>query len=240
MKEIHVETNDHSKIWMVIPAYNEETTLGQILKELCNKGYSIIVIDDCSKDETCQVALKYPVVVLRHAINLGQGAALQTGFDFLNHYMSATCIVTFDSDGQHSIEDIPKVIEPVLNGTYDVVLGSRFKDTKFTTLRKNGMPFSKFLTLKMGIFFTRLTTRLRVTDTHNGLRALSGKALKEIHIAQNRMAHGSEILSQIAKAKIPFCEVPVEVKYTDYSKKKGQSIFNSINIIWDLFIGRDE
>ena len=240
MKDIRDKTEDHSTIWIVIPAYNEETTLGQILQALCKKDYSILVIDDSSRDATCEVAMNFQVVVLRHGINLGQGATLQTGFDYLKKNTNATCVVTFDSDGQHNIEDIQKVIEPVITSGYDVALGSRFKDSNYSMLRKNGMPFLKFITLKIGVAFTRLTTRLKVTDTHNGLRAISGNALKEINITQNRMAHGSEILSQIAKARLSYCEVPVEITYSDYSKKKGQSIFNSINIIWDLFIGRDE
>ena len=184
--------------------------------------------------------MDYPVVVLRHLVNLGQGAALQTGFDYINRYSDVKCAVTFDSDGQHSITDIQKVIKPVLSGEFEVVLGSRFIESRYADLKKNGMPLLKYLTLKMGILFTRLTTRLNVTDTHNGLRAFSGKALKTIRITQNRMAHGSEILSQIARAKLSYCEAPVNISYTEYSKKKGQSIFNSINILWDLLTGRDE
>jgi len=240
MKENHQKNNLPYNVWIVIPAYNEESMLGSLLDELCSKNYSLIVVDDCSRDATCDIAMQYPVVVLRHTVNLGQGAALQTAFDYITANSEASCVVTFDSDGQHTVEDIQKVIEPVLNGNFDAVLGSRFLNSTYSMLKKNGMPFSKYLTLKLGVLFTRVSTGLKVTDTHNGLRAFSASGLKRIQITQNRMAHGSEILTQIARAKIQFCEVPVKIAYTDYSRKKGQSIFNSINIIWDLLIGSDE
>lgn len=240
MKESGRENNPLPRIWVVVPAYNEETSIGQVLQSLCSSGYSIVVVDDCSKDSTSAVAMQYPVAILRHLVNLGQGAALQTGFDYIKSSSSVKCAVTFDSDGQHCAEDIQKVIEPIINKKCDVVLGSRFIGKKYANLRATGIPFSKYLTLKLGVLFTKLTTGLKVTDTHNGLRAFSGKALANIQITHNRMAHGSEILSLIAKHKLSYLEVPVSISYTEYSKKKGQSIFNSLNILWELFWGRDE
>jgi glycosyltransferase involved in cell wall biosynthesis len=234
-----VSPASRSSIWVVIPAYNEEKVIGQVLSEVCKKGYSVLVIDDCSKDGTKEIVLQYPVTLLVHSINLGQGAALQTGFEYILNFTDATFIVTFDSDGQHDVEDIEPLLSPVISGNVEVALGSRFllpnhKSGKFTDI-----PLSKIITLKLGILFTRISTGLKLTDTHNGLRAFSCSAIKKVKITQNRMAHASEILMQISHKKIPFCEVPVNISYTEYSKQKGQSIFNAVNIIWDLILGNE-
>ena len=226
---------EHHDIWVVIPAYNEETTIGQVLEQFQGEPYSILVVDDCSTDGTSEIALKYPITLLRHIINLGQGAALQTGFDYILKQTSAKYIITFDSDGQHQISDLPKLLEPLKAENIDVTLGSRFITNETT----KQIPFTKLVTLKLGLLFTKLTTKLKVTDTHNGLRGFTAEALKKIQIHQNRMAHASEILSQIAKQELKYKEVPVAVLYTSYSKKKGQSVFNAFNILWDLFIGKE-
>lgn len=221
--------------WIIIPAYNEGESIDLVLEDFCEKNYSILVVDDCSHDNTMDVALKHPIILLKHIINLGQGAALQTGFDYIIDNSKAKYVVTFDSDGQHDVTDIPKLLEPLVNQGYDVVLGSRFLDKDLL----QNIPLSKWLVLKIGVLFTKLTTGLKVTDTHNGLRAFSIEALRKIYITQDRMAHASEILSQISKNNLRWIEVPVTIHYTEYSKKKGQSIWNSLNILWDLFLGRD-
>lgn len=225
-----------SNTWVVIPAYNEETTIGQVLDQFQGTQYSVLVIDDCSRDNTSEIALSYSVTFLRHIINLGQGAALQTGFDYVLNHTAAEYIITFDSDGQHQISDIPKLLEPLKTGNYDVTLGSRF----ITKASKDKIPFIKLATLKLGLVFTKLTTKLKVTDTHNGLRGFTRNALKKIQIHQSRMAHASEILSEIAKKGLRYKEIPVSVLYTPYSRKKGQSIFNAFNILWDLFTGKEQ
>lgn len=222
-------------VWVVIPAYNEEETLANVLEAFSEENYSLLVIDDGSDDHTSNIALAYPVVLLRHMINLGQGAALKTGFDYLINQTNAKYVVTFDSDGQHNVNEIHQLINPLISQNYDVVLGSRF----LTGRNGNNIPLSKLITLKLGVLFTRMTTKLKVTDTHNGLRGFTIEALKRIQISQNGMAHASEIISEIAKKELRWKEVQVTIEYTSYSKKKGQSIFNSVNILWDLFFGRD-
>lgn len=222
-------------ICVVIPAYNEAEVIARVLDDFAETPYQVVVIDDCSTDETAEIVSRYPVTLLHHMINLGQGAALQTGFSYVCKHNLADFVVSFDSDGQHDVDDIPALVSPLLGGGVDVVLGSRFVQGR----KVEGMPGSKWITLKLGLFFTRLTTGLKLTDTHNGLRAFTLSALRRIYITQNRMAHASELLNQVSRNKLRYCEVPVTVRYTDYSKKKGQSIFNSLNILWDLFFGRD-
>jgi len=238
MKTIETEDKIRPEIiqetWVVISAFNEEESIGEVLSKLAEKGYHIIIVDDCSTDQTSKVALDFPVTLLKHLVNLGQGAAIQTGFDYILKHTDAKYIITFDADGQHDVDDIPGLLLPLATGKSDVALGSRF--LRSTT--GSGMPKSKMITLQLGLIFTRISTGLKLTDTHNGLRGMKRDVLNKIKIEQNRMAHASEILTQIAQHKIRYCEVPVTIRYTPYSKKKGQSIFNSLNILWDLFIGK--
>jgi len=232
MKALNHKSQD---VWVIIPAFNEESSIGKVLDQFTETDYSVLVIDDCSQDSTPTIVLDYPVILLQHAANLGQGAALQTGFDFVKKYTSAKYVVTFDSDGQHEVEEIIKLVESLQCQKYDVVLGSRFLQPN-PNIR---IPLGKTIILKFGLFFTRITTRMSVTDTHNGLRGFTINALRNINIQQNRMAHASEILSQISLKNLRWKEVPVTIHYTEYSIKKGQSVFNAFNILWELLFRRE-
>jgi glycosyltransferase involved in cell wall biosynthesis len=221
------------KICVILPAYNEGTVLNQVLDELTKTPYQIIVVDDGSSDDTYRIAEKYPVHLLRHGCNLGQGAALQTGITYALSLPDTEVIVTFDADGQHHPSQIKEIIQPVLSGKADVALGSRF-------LRKDSaenISAARRFILGMAVVFTKLTTHLAITDTHNGFRAFSRAGAKKIRITQNGMSHASEILKQIHQEKLVYCEVPVTITYTDYSTGKGQSLLNAINILWDSFFG---
>ena len=220
-------------VWVVIPAYNEAQVLKEVLGELrdYNRLYNIVVVDDGSSDETVSVASGFDVHILRHPVNLGEGAAIATGIEYAL-LEKADVVVTFDADGQMSAEDIGAVVNEVLEEGVDVALGSRF-----LTARPKGMPRMKKIGLKLATMLTRISTGLKITDTHNGLKAFKAEALRKIVITQNRMAHASEILSEIARNRLVYREVPVTIRYTEYSKTKGQSIFNTINILYELFTG---
>lgn len=219
-------------LWVVIAAYNEEPRLGATLAGLRARGYeNVAVVDDGSRDRTVEVALASGVWVLRHVVNLGQGAALQTGIRFALGRGAAT-IVTFDADGQHDPDEIPTVAAPVRAGTADVALGSRFLG------RAVDIPFSRKLILRGGVLFTRLFSGIHVTDTHNGFRALSRSAAERLKITQNRMAHASEILDQIMALGLRYVEVPVTIRYSAETMAKGQSSWNAVKIVAELFLGR--
>ena len=220
-------------VWVVIPAYNEAAVLGSVLGELqqCDPSYNVVVVDDGSSDQTAAVAGGLPVHLLVHPVNLGQGAALATGIEYALG-KKADIVVTFDADGQMCPQDIALLVKEVAEGAVDVALGSRF-----LTLAPAAMPRMKKVLLKLATVLTRLSTGLKVTDTHNGIRAFRAEALGKIVLTQNRMAHASEMLSEIARNKLIYKEVPVSIRYTQYSKAKGQSIFNSINILFELFTG---
>ncbi len=219
-------------VWIVVPAYNEGPRLAQTLSELTAAGLGkVVVVDDGSNDATWSVAAEQPVWLLRHLFNCGQGAALQTGIDFALR-QGARIIVTFDADGQHRLEDVQSLIEPLRQGTAEVVLGSRFLG------HAEGMPAARRIVLRLGVLFTRCVSRVQVTDTHNGLRAFSRTAAKRIRISQNRMAHASEILDQLRILGLRYVEVPVGIRYTEQSLEKGQSSWNALKIAGQFLLGR--
>jgi glycosyltransferase involved in cell wall biosynthesis len=190
-----------------------------------------LVVDDGSRDATFDIALAGGAIAIRHPVNLGQGAALQTGIEYaLSH--GAEVMVTFDADGQHRASDIGVLLAALKRERAEFALGSRFLG------RSVHLPQARRLLLLAATLFTRLTTRLRLTDTHNGLRAMTRRGAAAIHLRQNRMAHASEILSQVAGSGLRYVEVPVTVEYSAYSLAKGQRLGDSVMVLFDLFAGK--
>jgi glycosyltransferase involved in cell wall biosynthesis len=218
-------------VWIIIPAYNEGERLGATLTSLAEFSPRIVVIDDGSTDSTATETLRHSVWLLRHSLNRGQGAALQTGIEFALE-RGAEIIVTFDADGQHTVRDIDALVEPVRKGSADVALGSRFLGSTV------GLPQGRRLILKLGIVFTRIFSQIKVSDTHNGLRAFSRTAAQCICITHDRMAHASEILDQIRAQGLRYQEVPVTIHYTPSTLAKGQSSWNALKMAGQLILGR--
>ena len=219
------------RVWIVIAAYNEAAAIGDVVAGLIPEYPDVVVVDDGSEDNTARIARAAGATVVVHPVNLGQGAALQTGIVFALRN-DAKSIVTFDADGQHRVEDISRLLEALERSGADVALGSRFLGTALD------MPSSRRTLLKAATLFTRLTTGLALTDAHNGLRAFRRKAAEKIKLRQNRMAHASEILEQIAANRLSYVEVPVTIVYSAYSLAKGQKATNAITILADLLAGR--
>ncbi|MEK6372841.1 MAG: glycosyltransferase family 2 protein [Acidobacteriota bacterium] len=218
-------------IFVVVPAYNEAEAIGGVLEELRRTAATIVVVDDCSTDDTVAIARAAGATVLRHAVNRGQGAALQTGLRYAL-LQGAKIIVTFDSDGQHDAADLAALVAPIRAGRAEFVLGSRFLEPRSTI-----PPARRFL-LKLAVVFTRLTSGLRVTDAHNGLRALSRRAASSIDIKLDRMAHASELMDQIRRGGLPYAEVAVSVRYTPYARRKGQRGVHALRVAFDYLVGR--
>ncbi|HUR81446.1 MAG TPA: glycosyltransferase family 2 protein [Thermoanaerobaculia bacterium] len=218
-------------ISVVIPAYNEAEAVGGVVAELVGRGHRVIVVDDGSRDATTSAAKRNGAIVLRHAVNRGQGAALQTGIAYALK-RGAEFIVTFDSDGQHAAEDVDALVAPLLAHRADVTLGSRFRGST------EGMTALRRMMLKAAVLFTRYASGARVTDTHNGLRAFTRAAAAKLDIRLDRMAHASEILDQIVQHGLRYEEVPVHVRYTAYSRRKGQSSIAALRILADYVLGR--
>ena len=217
----------------IIPAYNEEKRIIASAQDALRFVDEIVVVDDCSHDNTHVHAQSTGAHVLHHIVNRGQGAALQTGVDYALKELNADIIVHFDADGQMMADDIPKLIAPLVSGQADIALGTRFLEK-----RAQNMPWSRLLTLKLATWFTVLFSGISVTDTHNGFRALSRKAAEDLTITLNRMAHASQILDLIKVKGLRFIEVPVTIRYTDETLEKGQSSLGSFVILKDLFMDR--
>ncbi len=217
-----------SQVWVTIAAYNEASVIARVISNLSSCGYRIVVVDDGSSDATRDIALANGAIAIRHPVNLGQGAALQTGITYALS-QGADAIVTFDADGQHRASDIAALLGALKRDDSEFALGSRFLG------RSLRLPPARRLLLRAATLFTRLTTGLRLTDTHNGLRAMTRRGAAAIQLRQNRMAHASEILSQIASSGLRYSEVPVTVEYTAYSLAKGQRLGDSLTILFDLF-----
>jgi len=201
------------KIFVLIPAFNEETVIREVITEIRKAGYeNIIVVDDGSADNTQIAAQKeIGVISLRHSINRGKGAAVKTGIEAAK-MLGADIVVTIDGDGQHNPDDIAKMLELIEQGN-DVVLGSRLKNPK-------GMPLWKIAANHFGNFCTWAIYGLWVTDSQSGFRAYSKKALELIDTKTDRYEYDSEVIREIYRNKLKFIETPIEVRYTEYSMNK--------------------
>jgi glycosyltransferase involved in cell wall biosynthesis len=215
-------------VWIVVPAFNEAQAIASVLADLRRTGYQIVVVDDGSADATAELAMQAGATVVRHPVNLGQGAALQTGIKFAL-LQGANFIVTFDADGQHRVDEIATLLSALVLHRADFALGSRFLG------RAANMPTSRRLLLQAAISFTRATTGLAITDAHNGLRAMTRLGAQTINLRQNRMAHASEILDQIAASGLKYVEVPITIEYSSYSLGKGQRSSAAVDILIDLY-----
>lgn len=240
MSQVDPQTLDESNVagwkeelacqtWLIVPLFNEEEVIREVIEHARLTFPNIVCVDDGSHDNSIKEARAAGADIVRHPINLGQGAALKTGLEYALSKSGAKYFVTFDSDGQHRVVDAQKMVVRLAQEPLDVVIGSRFLDGR----TKPGL--LKHIVLKAAVQFQRISTGMKLTDAHNGLRAFNRHAAKSINIQQNRMAHASEIVSEISRNRLRYAEEPVFIVYTDYSRAKGQSLWNSVNILSELF-----
>lgn len=219
--------------FVIVPVYNEEQVVGQVIRELQKHFTNIICVDDGSSDDTVREINKTNVTLIKHAHNLGQGAALRTGIAYALTKKSAMYFITFDADGQHRVQDAVNMLEHLKAGKLDIVLGSRFLG-----MEAEGLPILKRLVLKAAIVFSNLTTGLKLTDTHNGLRVFNREVAAQLRLTCSGMAHASEIIYRVAENNFRYAELPVTIKYSRYSNSKGQSVFNAFNIVKEIITYR--
>jgi len=217
------------KIIAVIAAYNEESRIAGSILDAMPYVDAVVVVDDGGKDKTAEVAHSAGAHVLRHIVNRGQGAALETGTTYALQNLGADIIVHFDADGQMKGSEIPMMVEPILSGQADVVLGSRFLGKE-----AENMPLVRKIMIKLGLLFTITLSGIKVTDTHNGFRALSRKAAEQIRITLDRMAHASEILDLIKAKRLRYVERPVTIFYSAETLAKGQSTLKAVATAKDI------
>ena len=213
----------------IVPIYNEATVIEDCIADLRTIFPNILVIDDGSTDGSASKAKKSGAQVLRHTFNVGQGLAISTGFKWVQRQNKFKNIVTYDGDGQHVAHDALRLVEELENNSLDIVFGSRFLGYE-----KSNTPPNKRIILKIVTKITNMLTGVKLSDSHNGLRALTVEASKSITLTQMGMAHASQIIGLTRQANLKYHEIPVNVLYTSYSRKKGQPILNGVNIIADL------
>ncbi len=223
--------NSSGGVFIVVPAYNEAPAIHDVVRELRSEFRDVVVVDDGSRDRTSFEAKRAGATVLRHVVNRGQGAALQTGIDYAVRE-GADVIVTFDADGQHRVEDIGRLVGALETNDADVAIGSRFLD-----LPSNVPRFRRF-TLRVAALFMRITSGVALTDAHNGLRAIRRRAAQKVRMTIDGMAHASEFVDEIGRLKLRVVEVPVVVRYSEYSLRKGQSSIAAFRIAFDYLMKR--
>ncbi len=222
------DTWKHS-VFIVIPAFNEEKTVGEVVRALKNAQFeNLIVVDDGSGDATAKVARQAGARTVRHILNRGLGGALGTGIEAALR-LGAEYIITCDADGQHACEDVEKVAHALAENGSDVVIGSRMIESK-------GMPLIR----KLGNLGLNVATFLLfgawATDSQSGLRGFTRKAASTLRLEASRMEVSSEIIHEVKRNKLTLKEIPIQAIYTDYSLATGQSNLNAFNILFKLFI----
>ena len=220
------------RIVFVIPAYNEQSVVFETIEEVTKAGHQVICIDDGSNDNTAQIARDAGAIVISHLINCGQGAAIQTGFDYICKFkMKPDFVVTFDSDGQHTLADLTTFLNKFdRNPGLDIVLGSRFLNTNFQG------NFLKKVILKIMARLAALTFRLKITDRHNGYRMINGNVINQFKLLTPGYGHADEFLNLINKLKLSYAEVGTHIIYSQYSREKGQSLLNGVIMAVDRIL----
>jgi glycosyltransferase involved in cell wall biosynthesis len=217
---------------VVIPMYNEGAVIADVIQDVLRRFDRIVCVDDGSGDASAAIARGAGATVVQHPINLGQGAAIETGIRQALRDPEVTHVVTFDADGQHDVDNAADMVELAQQAGVQVVLGSRFLE------RSTTIPARRRALLRVATKFSRITTGLAITDAHNGLRVFRRDAAEQLGLRMHGMSHASEILGKIAAEGWSYVEHPVTVRYTEYSMAKGQRAYNAFNIAYDVAVSR--
>lgn len=218
-------------VWIIIPAFNEAQVIGDVVADLRSVFTNVVCVDDGSRDDTGETALRAGAHVVRHPVNLGQGAAIQTGVEYARSRPNSSVFATFDADGQHRVKDVLTMIERLSRGDVDIVIGTRFSGTTVSHT-----PPLKRVILRAAAWLSPSSRRLHLTDAHNGLRVFNRTVADNLVLTMNGMSHASEFIKLIDENHWRVAEEPVEILYTDYSISKGQPLLNGVNIVFDGFL----
>ena len=222
-----------SDTWLIVPCYNEGTVIFDVLTHARETFPNIVGVNDGSADNSAEQIRAAGAHLVDHPVNLGQGAAIQTGVEYARKQPGAEYFVTFDADGQHQVKDVMRMIERLRTEPLDIIVGTRFAGQE-----NSQVPWIKRAVLKTVVMLSPRTKKLGLTDAHNGLRAFNRKVAEEMNIRMNGMSHASEIVSMIEKHGWRVDEEPVDILYTEYSMSKGQSLINGVNILADGLVAR--
>ena len=222
-----------SDTWLIVPCYNEGTVIFDVLTNARETFPNIVGVNDGSADDSAAQIRAAGAHLVDHPVNLGQGAAIQTGVEYARAQPGAKYFVTFDADGQHQVKDVMRMIERLRTEPLDIIVGTRFAGQE-----NSQVPWIKRAVLKTVVMLSPRTKRLGLTDAHNGLRAFNRRVAEEMNIRMNGRSHASEIVSMIDKHGWRVDEEPVDILYTEYSMSKGQSLINGVNILADGLVAR--
>lgn len=232
MYVVRIDTaNTTEGVWIIVPAFNEAQVIGDVVADLRSTFAHVVVVDDGSRDDTADVALRAGAHVVRHPVNLGQGAAIQTGVEYARQQPGATVFATFDADGQHRVKDVLTMLGRLSRGDVDIVIGTRFAGTAVSHI-----PVLKRIILQVAAWVSPSSRRLHLTDSHNGLRVFDRTVADHLNLTMSGMSHASEFIALIDENHWRVAEEPVEILYTEYSMSKGQPLLNGVNIVFDGFL----
>ena len=218
----------NDKVYILIPVFNEEDKIKDVVENLKTFFKKIVVVNDGSTDLTGKILDSLNVIHIKHILNLGQGAAISTGLEWIKQIDDAEAVITFDADGQHLVSDAKAFANEILRCDEEIIFGSRFLEDK------SNLPFIKRLVLKV-VVFTRWLSNINLTDAHNGLKAYKKSCLENIKITIDGFGFESQIINQASKKNIKYKEMPTTIVYSDYSKAKGQKLSNGLIILEELF-----
>lgn len=226
---------NNSDVWLVIPCFNEGPVIRDVISNARRTFPNIVAVDDGSKDDSTQQIRAGGAHLVCHPVNLGQGAAIQTGIEYVRRQPGARIAVTFDADGQHQVHDVEKMIERLRRDDLDIVVGTRFGDYE---RESSQVPWIKRVVLHIVVALSPKLKKLGLSDAHNGLRVMGPRFIDALQLRMNGMSHASEFVDIMAEGDWKVGEEPVDVLYTEYSMSKGQSLFNGINILADGLLGK--
>jgi polyprenyl-phospho-N-acetylgalactosaminyl synthase len=222
----------YQDVWIVIPAFNEASIIGDVISDVRSVFPNVVCVDDGSRDDTADLAFAAGAHVVPHPVNLGQGAAIQTGVEYARSRPGARVFATFDADGQHQVKDVMRMIDRLDTDDVDLVVGTRFAGTV------THVPPVKRVILRAAAFLSPQSRSLGLTDAHNGLRVFNKTVADALNLTMNGMSHAGEFIALAAEHHWRVAEEPVEILYTDYSKSKGQPLLNGVNIVFDGLLRR--
>ncbi len=228
---MYVVAIDTSGVWIIVPAFNEAQVIGDVVADLRTACAHVVVVDDGSSDDTADIALRAGAHVVPHPVNLGQGAAIQTGVEYSRRQAGAELFATFDADGQHRVTDVLAMLDRISRGDADLVIGTRFAGS--TIVRT---PPLKRLILRTAASLSPSSRRLGLTDAHNGLRVFNRTVAEQLNLTMSGMSHAVEFINLADENHWRVTEQPVEILYTEYSMSKGQPLLNGVNIVFDGFL----
>ena len=223
-------TAGHPEVLVIVAAFEEGAVIGDVVADLRQHFQNVLLVDDGSSDDTGPSAALAGAIVIRHSVNLGQGAALETGIMYGLRLPGIQRFVTFDADGQHRPEDAVRLVQRLEGSGADLVLGSRFLGQGAAHI-----PRFRRAVLRVARWYVTRSSGLDLTDAHNGLRAFGRRAAQGFRFKHPGMAHASEVTDIAGHQGWSVVEEPVTIRYTEYSLSKGQSLLNAINISFDLF-----